>query len=406
MQRYRLPYAEWGWLEFQSAISAFGRGQIRYGPHITELECRLADLLGESRVFALNSGRTALRIGLEALAKLRPDREEVIIPAFICPAVVNAVKSAGLRPVLADVGVDLNLQLATTRGLICTRTLGIIVAHMYGCPAEIVAFENLAREAGIFLVDDAAQVMGETVQGRMLGTFGDLGLVSFAQSKCLVAGESGAGGILICKNLELLPLLQASIESLPFSESRGKAFVAFVWSYLLAPYTSRANYYWSRISQGLIEVNTKVITPKKISNLDAKTVLCQLNSLPQRRKERIDTINNYAHQLSPISGRIWMPQYAPNRYLSRVMALLSSASHPDKCQIALRQEFVQTRRSYPVYLHAGNSCPNAEKFAAHLIELPSFSGMTDADVAHVCNILKTVTEMQGNSRQPSGEFSA
>lgn len=388
MNHCRLPYGSWGWPEFKAAVCAFGRRQVTCGHDVGRLERQLGFLLNESRVFAVNSGRTALRMGLEGLAKLRPGRLEVIIPAYVCPAVVHAVRSAGLRPVPAEVGRDLNLRLDSARERIGDKTLAIIAIHMYGCPAAIVEFEKLAVGKGIFLVDDAAQVVGESINGRMLGTFGDFGLFSFAQSKCMVTGESGAGGALICRNQALLPILLEQIESLEPSRSRGKAFVSFVWGYLLAAHTRRITYYWQRFKRPA----SRTIHPAKIANLDAKIALCQLATLMQRRKERMHILNKYAQQLSTIDCGLQLLQYAPDRYLTRAMVLLPAGHDAASCRRLLRMQSIETRLSYPIFAEEAHPADYAREVADRLLELPASSAMGDSDVMLVCDRLKKIIQ--------------
>lgn len=388
MNRCSLPYANWKWPEFKAALGAFATGRVGVGPDIDELENQIGQLLGEPNIFAVNSGRTALRIGLEGLAKLRPERREVIIPAYICPAVVNTIKSAGLCPVPSEVGPDLNLHPESAHRLIHKDTLAILVAHMYGCPADIVAIEGLAKKNGIYLIDDAAQVVGESINGRQLGTFGDFGLISFAQSKCLIAGESGAGGILICQNPELTPIAHTHVESLGPARSRGRAFLTFVWSYLLSGYTNKVTYYWRRV----VPSSPKGISPARIANLDARIALCQLKSLARRRLERISVLDKYVQQLSTLGLRL--PQYTSGKYLARAMTLLPAGSNVESCREQLRSHAIETRRGYPVFLTDDHSSPYAREMTDRLIELPLAPGMSDTNVKRICEHLGETLKKQ------------
>ena len=383
MNHCKLPYANWGRSEFAAALSAFTLGQIRNGPDVEKLEKQLGLLLGQANVLAVNSGRTALRIGLESLAELRSSRTEVIIPAYICPAVINTVKSAGLSPVPAEIGPDLNLTLESVRALIGKNTLGIVVAHMYGCPANIGEFENLARDSGVFLIDDAAQVVGVSVNGRPLGTFGDFGVLSFAQSKCIVTGESGGGGALICQNAELLPIVHSRVDSLDPAQSRGPAFLAFIWNYLLAPLTAQATYYWRRVAPS----TPHDIDLARIANLDAKLAICQLESRIDRRTRRVHILDCYARQLSGNTHEIEFPQYAPGRYLARAMLRLPDGYDIALCRQALRSQSITTRCSYPVFADHPDSVPSAAKMAKRLIEVPVDPAMDAKDVRFVCDCL-------------------
>ena len=383
MNRCTLPYASWGWAEIETALGAFTRGQIRNGPDIGTLERQLGHLLGLSHVFAVNSGRTALRIGLESLSLLRSGRTEVIVPAYICPAVVNAVRLAGLTPIPAEIGPDLNLKIDSVCPLIGRNTLGIIVAHMYGCPANIGEFENLARAQGIFLIDDAAQVVGESVGGRPLGTFGDFGVLSFAQSKCIVTGESGGGGALICRNDELHPIVRSRVAALEPAQSRGRAFLSFLWNYLLAPLTTPVTYYWRR----LVPAVPHAIDLARVANLDARLATCQLESRIDRRTRRIGILDGYAQRLSGNEPGIGFPQYAPDRYLARAMLLLPDGSDVALCRQELRSRSIETRCAYPVLLDAPDVTVSVKNTAKRLLEVPTDSSMQIKDVKYVCDCL-------------------
>ena len=390
MSYQRLPYAEWGWAELRAVLAAVLGGRIRRGPGVRQLADGLARLLNVPHVLAVNSGRTALRVGLEALMQLRPGRNEVIVPAFICPAVIEVVSSLGLLPVAADVGPDLNLDPGACGQRIGSRTLAIIVAHMYGCPAQIEAFETMASTAGVFLVDDAAQVVGEFAGGRMLGTFGDFGVLSFAQSKCVVTGESGGGGALICHQNDILAIVRARVEALAPAGGRLRALAAFVWNYLLESHTASLSYRWQRLRHHFPGGRPPALAPGRISNLDARLALAQLNSLSWRREQRLRILGHYADALASAGGSWHMPQFSPGRYLARVMVSMPPGVDLESCRRQLRQESVCTRQGYPTHPGGPHSATRAPELAASLIELPAYAEMTAGDVAEVCQRLHRV----------------
>ncbi|MFH0810728.1 MAG: DegT/DnrJ/EryC1/StrS family aminotransferase, partial [Pseudomonadota bacterium] len=106
----------------------------------------------------VSSGTAALTVALRALRALRPERAEVVIPAYTCPNVLAAVVQAGLTPVLADVaedgcGYDLE-QLSSCLG---EATLAVVAVHLFGIPADMDVIGTAAGERGAFVVEDAAQ---------------------------------------------------------------------------------------------------------------------------------------------------------------------------------------------------------------------------------------------------------
>ncbi|WP_287461030.1 DegT/DnrJ/EryC1/StrS family aminotransferase [Accumulibacter sp.] len=372
-------------------------GRIRRSPAARQLADGLAKLLNVPHVLAVNSGRTALRVGLEALMQLRPGRNEVIVPAFICPAVIEVVSSLGLLPLAAAVGPDLNFDPGACVQRIGSRTLAIIVADMYGCPAQIEAFEIIASTARVFLVDDAVQVVGESADGLMLGTFGDFGVLSFAQSKCVVTGESGGGGALICHQNDILSIVRERVEALAPAGGQLRALTAFVWNYLLESHTASLSYRWQRLRQHFPGGRPPALEPGRISNLDAQLALAQLNSLSQRREQRLRILGQDAHALASAGASGHMPQFSRGRYLARVMVSMPPGVDLESCRRQLRQGSVCTRQGYPTPLGGPRSAKGMRELAASLIELPAYAEMTAGDVAAVCQRLHRVAAA---SRKP------
>jgi dTDP-4-amino-4,6-dideoxygalactose transaminase len=146
---------------------------------------------GRANCYLLGSARAALTVillGLRGLSK----RSQVIVPAYSCPTMVQSVLRAGLEPVLCDVSTEtLDLDREALRSLIGDDVLAIVPAHLYGLAQDERDLLEIGRQEGIWIVEDAAQAYGATVQGRMVGTWGDAGLYSLGRSKCIPAGHGG-----------------------------------------------------------------------------------------------------------------------------------------------------------------------------------------------------------------------
>jgi len=102
----------------------------------------------------------------------------------------------------------------------------------------------------------------------MLGTFGDFGVLSFAQSKCVVTGEKSAAGALICHQNDILPIVRARVEALAPASGRLRALAAFVWNYLLESHTASLSYRWQRLRQHIPGGRPLELAQVRISNLD------------------------------------------------------------------------------------------------------------------------------------------
>ena len=166
-----------------------------------EFESSVGKMLGAPFVRATNSGRSALFLTLQAWRRRNP-RDEVIIPAFVCPSVGRAVVKAGLQPVLCDVNATgSGLDPSCLSRLIGRRTLAVVTAHLYGYPSEIRQTLDLARDARALVIEDACQAFGAKLAGRYVGTFGDAGIFSFGMSKPI---WTGGGGLIATHDPDLI----------------------------------------------------------------------------------------------------------------------------------------------------------------------------------------------------------
>ncbi|MBS1913061.1 MAG: DegT/DnrJ/EryC1/StrS family aminotransferase [Bacteroidetes bacterium] len=162
-------------------------------------EAEAAATLGVSGALAVNSGTSALACAMAAL-RLAPG-DEVIVPACTFVATANAVVLAGGIPVFAEIDGSLGLDPESTAERITPRTVGIIPVHLQGMPCRIGDIVSIARERGLWVVEDAAQAFGASAQARALGTHGDIGVYSLQAHKTITCGE---GGLLVTDDATLL----------------------------------------------------------------------------------------------------------------------------------------------------------------------------------------------------------
>jgi dTDP-4-amino-4,6-dideoxygalactose transaminase len=170
---------------------------------LAELRAELGRCLGRAseRVVLTSSGRAALCLGLRAL-RLRDGgaRDEVVVPGFGCPQLVEAVIDAGLAPVLCDAGPDCSSPDLAAFTASCTpRTLAIVAAPVLGATIDHAGLERWASLHGVAVVDDAAQAFCGTLDASF-GARGALGVLSFGRHKPICAG---AGAALVINDPEL-----------------------------------------------------------------------------------------------------------------------------------------------------------------------------------------------------------
>ncbi len=171
------------------ARSPFRFYGINLQHEVEKLEAELARFLGIRYAVAVSSGTGALQVALAALG-VGPG-QEVIVPAYMWVSVAAAVVNQGAIPVLADIDETFCMDPADLEKRITPRTSGVIVVHMSGAPANIKALLKVARDRKLFLVEDCAQCAGGSVDGKKVGSFGDIATFSFQMNKNMTAGEGG-----------------------------------------------------------------------------------------------------------------------------------------------------------------------------------------------------------------------
>ncbi len=183
-------------LDIRAVSSVLESGQIAQGPVVDKFEKQFSDFIGKKEAAATSSGTAALHLSLLALGVKGGD--EVIVPSYVCTAVLNAVQYTGATPVVADIDPgNYNISVDGVKGAITKKTKAVIVPHMFGCPAEIDELSKL----GIPLIEDCAQSVGANFKGRKVGSFGILSVFSFYATKVFTTGE---GGMVVSDSEELI----------------------------------------------------------------------------------------------------------------------------------------------------------------------------------------------------------
>jgi len=193
-QFYRVPLAVpyWNRGTYRRILQSFCSGSVIDGADLHHLRSLVIEGLGVKEAALCGSGSLALEIALRACDVRRGD--EVVIPTFCCSAVVPPILALGATPVLADADEELNLTVETVGAVLTQNTRAIIVPHLFGNPADISAIIELVRGKNVRVIDDAAQALGATLDGRPVGSFGEAGILSFGGEK--VCSGLGGGAVL------------------------------------------------------------------------------------------------------------------------------------------------------------------------------------------------------------------
>jgi dTDP-4-amino-4,6-dideoxygalactose transaminase len=189
--------------EEQDAVARVLRSnRVNYwtGEEVRAFEREFAAWVGSAKAIAMTNGTLALEAALKVLNIGQGDEVVVTPRTFI--ASVSCVINEGATPVFADVDRDSgNITPATVRAVMSERTKAIVPVHLGGWPCDMPGFKALAAEANVALIEDCAQAHGATIQGRSVGTFGDIGAWSFCQDKIMTTG--GEGGMVNTDDPEL-----------------------------------------------------------------------------------------------------------------------------------------------------------------------------------------------------------
>ena len=172
--------------DIAAVTATLRRGHLSAGQQVFQFEDELAKVVSASGGVATSSGTAALHLALLALGV--GDDDEVVLPTYVCSAVLNAVHHCRATPVMCDVDPETgNLDPAGLRRLLTKRTKAIVVVHLFGHPAEL----DWVQEIGIPVVEDCAQALGASWHGRPVGGIGAVSVFSFYATKVITTGEGG-----------------------------------------------------------------------------------------------------------------------------------------------------------------------------------------------------------------------
>lgn len=210
----------------QSALADGSWGRY-HGPHTAKLAEVIACAHGGCDVSLCSSGTAAVELALRGL-RVGPG-DEVILAAYDFRGNFQNVLTVGATPVLIDIHpANWNLDPSHLAAAVTSKTKAIIASHLHGGVVPMSAVVRFAREATspIPVIEDAAQMPGATIEGRMAGTWGDVGILSFGGSKLLSAGR---GGAVITSNADIAQRIklytQRGNDAYPLSELQAAALL-------------------------------------------------------------------------------------------------------------------------------------------------------------------------------------
>ena len=175
------------------------------------LRQKIKEYFNGKHVFLFDSGRTSLFILLKAMGFAA--RDEILLQAFTCVVVPNAVRGTGATPIYVDVDDNLNLSAADMEKKITPRSRAVIIQHSFGLPAETEEISRICQAHNLILIEDLAHALGNYYQGKPLGTFGKASILSFGRDK-VISGI--CGGAILTNDENLAKEVEKIVSALPY----------------------------------------------------------------------------------------------------------------------------------------------------------------------------------------------
>ncbi|MCX7148605.1 MAG: DegT/DnrJ/EryC1/StrS family aminotransferase [Rhodocyclales bacterium] len=328
------------------------------GPFVKQFEERFAARMGRTHGVAVANGSVALDAAVVALG-LGPG-DEVILPTFTIISCAAAIVRAGAVPVVVDCDpLTWNMDVALVEARITARTRAIMVVHVFGLPVDMDPLLALAHMHGLKVIEDAAEMHGQSYKERPCGSFGDLSTFSFYPNKHITTGE---GGMIVTDDPVLAEKCR-SLRNLCFKREQRFVHDDLGWNF-------------------------------RMSNLQAALGLAQLERLDEfvGRKRRMG--KRYTELLADTQG-VQLPlaatNYADNIYWVFAMVLdddvrfdaRTAMAHLGKLGIGTRP-FFWPMHEQPVFLKMGlfadEHCPIAERIARRGFYIPSGIALSDEQI--------------------------
>jgi perosamine synthetase len=191
-ERIPLSRPALGPAEEELVLQVLRSGRLSLGPVVTGFEQELARFVGVDHVSAVSSGTAGLHLALRAAGVQSGD--EVVTSPFSFVASANSILYEGAKPVFVDIDpLTLNVSPDAAAAAVGERTTGLLPVHIFGWPAAMEGFEQLARDRGLWIVEDTCEALGAVHEdGVMVGARGNRAVFAFYANKQMTTGEGGA----------------------------------------------------------------------------------------------------------------------------------------------------------------------------------------------------------------------
>ncbi|RZB30125.1 MAG: hypothetical protein SRB1_02405 [Desulfobacteraceae bacterium Eth-SRB1] len=340
--------------DYRSVMDVLESGRLVQGEQVAGFEDALSSFIGVKSGVAVSSGTAALHLSLLALGAGKGD--EIIIPSYVCSALLNAVMYVNAVPVVVDIDRStFNIDVDDLKKRITKRTKAIIVPHMFGLPADIDEIVSL----GIPVIEDCAQSAGAKYRGRYTGSFGVCSIFSFYATKMLATGE---GGMILSDDDRLAGIVR---DLRDYDEKDG--------------YSVRYNY--------------------KLTDMQAALGISQLKKLPSFIERRKKIAGLYDGSLRDISFPVAaIPEGREHIYYRYVLSLKDSSGFMKEMlnlEIGCRRPVFK-----PLHEYLGLSgYPGTEEAMARTVSIPLYPSLKDEEARKIAGgIVDRLKDESGERR--------
>lgn len=338
------------------------------GPFVKQFEAQFAERMGRKYGIAVSNGSVAIDVALAALELGHED--EVILPTFTIISCAAAIVRAGAIPVVVDCCPNTwNMDVQQIESKITDKTKAIMVVHIYGLPVDMEPLQKLADQYGLHIIEDAAEMHGQTYNGSPCGSFGEISTFSFYPNKHLTTGEGG----MVLTNDPKLAERSRSLRNLCFQPQKRFVHLELGWNF-------------------------------RMTNMQAALGIAQLEQIDEfvARKRHMGKV--YNQLLSGVAGlQLPVPEmdYATNIYWVYGIVLADDVPF-DATEVMKRladheigtRPFFWPMHLQPVFQKMGLfdqvSCPVSEKIARRGFYVPSGLALTESQMQQVAEALKAV----------------
>lgn len=372
-----LPYAlpSIGEEEIAEVVDSLRSGWLTSGPKVRRLEDELAAYLGARHALAVSSCTAALHIALTALG-IGPG-DEVVVPTMTFCSTANVVIHLGARPVLVDVGPDMNVTPEAIEAALTPRTRAIVPVHYGGQPCDLQAIHALAARHGLPIVEDAAHAIGARYRDQKIGSDAlaaprSITCFSFYAIKNMTTGEGGAIATAddgLAETMRLLTLHGMSRDA---------------WK----RYTGAGSWYYEVVLPGYKDNMTDIQAALGIHQVR------RLEGFIETRRRYARLYDEAFCELPEVEVPIVRPGRCHVYHLYPILLRLEGLAI-DRARFIeeLRARGIGTSVHFvPVHLHPfyarqfgyrPGDLPCAEALYSRLVSLPLYPAMSEADVADV-----------------------